>query len=112
MTNGSSGVSGPRKTVVQLPTAVDVSTFGVVSGGTCGDGPEAGVKAFTIETRKNANAPWRTAVTANAPSDGQLHAYTPTAGTGGVRFVRFTMRSNHGDANFMDILEVTVRGTT
>ena len=112
VTNGSSGVSGPRKTVVQLPTAVDVSTFGVVSGGTCGDGPEAGVKAFTIETRKNANAPWRTAVTANAPSDGQLHAYTPTAGTAGVRFVRFTMRSNHGDANFMDVLEVTVRGTT
>ena len=112
VTNGSSGVSGPRKTVVQLPAAVDVSTFGVVSGGTCGDGPEAGVKAFTIETRKNANAPWRTAVTANAPSDGQLHAYTPTAGTAGVRFVRFTMRSNHGDANFMDVLEVTVRGTT
>ena len=59
VTNGSSGVSGPRKTVVQLPAAVDVSTFGVVSGGTCGDGPEAGVKAFTIETRKNANAPWQ-----------------------------------------------------
>jgi hypothetical protein len=70
------------------------------------------VKGFTIETRKNANAPWKTAVTANAASDGQLHAYTPTAGSAGVRFVRFTMRSNHGDANFMDVLEVTVRGTT
>jgi hypothetical protein len=29
-----------------------------------------------------------------------------------VRFIRFIMRSTHGHTEFMDVLEVTVRGTT
>jgi hypothetical protein len=32
------------------------------------------------------------------------------AGKQNVRFIRFIMKSNHGDPIFMDVLEVTVRG--
>ncbi len=46
-----SNVTGPRKAVVKLPKAISVTTFGVASMGTCGDGPGAGVKGFTIQTR-------------------------------------------------------------
>ena len=43
-------------------------------------------------------------------ANGVLRTYQPDAGTRNVRFVRFIMRSNHGDPEFMDVLEVTVRG--
>ena len=109
--NGSSGVSGPRRAVVKLPVKIDVSSFAVASGGTCGDSAQAGVKAFTIQTRRNADAPWRDAVSGIADNDGELHAFPPDAASSGVRFVRFVMRSNHGDVNYMDVLEVSVRGT-
>jgi hypothetical protein len=98
--------------VVRLPRTVDVTSFGVASGGACGDGPDAGVKRFTIQTRTRARAPWVTALTASARADGVLRSFSPSAGTANVRFVRFIMRSTHGNTEFMDVLEVTVRGTT
>jgi hypothetical protein len=104
-----SSFTGPRKAVVKLPRAVDVTTFGVASGGTCGDSAPAGVKKFTIETR-NAGGEWVIAVTGVADADGVLHTFRARAGRQNVRFVRFTMKSNHGDELFMDVLEVTVRG--
>ena len=104
-----SNFTGPRKAVVKLPKAVDVTTFGVSSGGACGDGPEAGVKRFTIETR-TARGPWVVAASGTAAADNILHTFRATAGRQNVRFVRFTMKSNHGDELFMDVLEVTVRG--
>jgi hypothetical protein len=36
--------------------------------------------------------------------------FKPTAGQKGVRFVRFIMKSNHGDPLFMDLMELSVRG--
>ena len=109
--NADSGVTGPRAAVVRLPRAVDVTSFGVASGGTCGDGPESGVKRFTIQTRTRAREDWVTALTARSPADGVLRTYLPSQGTTNVRFIRFIMRSTHGDTEFMDVLEVTVRGT-
>jgi hypothetical protein len=106
-----SNVKGPRKVIVRLPRPVDVTTFGVASNGTCGDGPEAAVKGFTIQTR-TLHGGWITVVKANAGNDGVLRTYEPS-GSGGltrVRFVRFIMRSTHGDDLFMDVIEVTVRG--
>jgi hypothetical protein len=109
--NDDSGVDGPRKVVVKLPKAIKVSNFGVASSGTCGDGPESGVKGFTIQTRTQ-NGDWITVVKANAQNDGELRTYKPNGSKGlkKVRFVRFIMRSTHGDDLFMDVLEVTVRG--
>jgi extracellular elastinolytic metalloproteinase len=105
-----SNKTGPRKAVVELPKRVDVTSFGVASGGTCGDGPDAGVKKFAIQTRRNANANWVTAVTASVPANGVLQIFTPTAGRQDVRFIKFIMKTTHGNRVFMDVLEVTVRG--
>jgi hypothetical protein len=100
---------GPRKVVIKLPKAVDITTIAVASSGTCSDGPEAGVKKFKVET-KTANGNWITAFVGNAKNNGKLNPYTPTRGKADVRFVRFTMLSNHGDPLFMDVLEFSVRG--
>jgi extracellular elastinolytic metalloproteinase len=107
--NPSSGVAGPRQATVQLPTAVDISSFGVASGGTCGDDPSAGFRAFTIRT-KTAGGTWQTAVAGKATPDYALHTFVPTGATENVVAIRFIMRTNWGNPAFMDGLEVTVRG--
>jgi hypothetical protein len=106
-----SDVKGPRKVVVRLPKAIEVTTFGVASNGTCGDAPESGVKGFTVQTR-TLNGGWITVLKANADNDGVLRTFRPSGSTGltKVRFVRFIMRSTHGDNRFMDVIEVAVRG--
>ena len=58
-TSGSNN-DGPRKVVIKLPKVVDITTIAVASNGACGDGPEAGVKKFKVET-KTANGNWITA---------------------------------------------------
>lgn len=100
---------GPRMVVVKLPKAVDIASFGLASGGTCGDGPPAGVRKFKIET-KSSGGGWVTALVGQAPNSGKLLTYVPTRGKADVRFVRLTMLSNHGDPLFMDVLELSVRG--
>ena len=107
-TSGSH-VKGPRKVVIKLPKPVDVKNFAVASYGTCGDSPAAGVKKFKIETKTNGGA-WITAFVGMAPSNDKLMKYVPHAGKANVRFVRFTMLSNHGDPLFMDVMELSVRG--
>jgi extracellular elastinolytic metalloproteinase len=109
--NSTSGShhKGPRAVVIKLPKAVDISSFGLASTGACGDGPKAGVKDFKIETKSGGR--WVTALVGTSPSDGRLHVYVPSGGTDNVRFIRFTMLSNHGDKLFMDVLELTVHGT-
>ena len=108
--NIGSNYTGPRRATVRLSTAVDIIGFGVASGGTCGDGPEAGVKHFQIQTKRTQGSPWRTAVDARIGATGRLKAFEPTGADRNVRFIRFVMLSNHGDPLFMDVLEVTVRG--
>ncbi len=108
--NIGSKYTGPRRATVRLSTAVDIIGFGVASGGTCGDGPEAGVKHFQIQTKRTQGSAWRTAVDARIGATGRLKAFEPTAAERNVRFIRFVMLSNHGDPLFMDVLEVTVRG--
>ena len=107
-TSGSNN-DGPRKVVIKLPKVVDITTFAVASTGACGDGPEAGVKKFKVET-KTANGNWITAFTGTAKNNGILKSFTPKTGKANVRFVRFTMLSNHGDPLFMDVMEFTVHG--
>jgi extracellular elastinolytic metalloproteinase len=100
---------GPRKVVIKLPKAVDITSFAVASTGACGDGPTAGVKRFKVET-KTAGGGWITAFLGDAPNNGKLLNYVPKTGKDNVRFVRFTMLSNHGDPLFMDVMEFSVRG--
>jgi extracellular elastinolytic metalloproteinase len=100
---------GPRKVVIKLPKAVDVTSFAVASTGACGDGPQAGVKRFKVET-KVTGGNWITAFVGSAPNNGRLLTYVPHDGTANVRLVRFTMLSNHGDRLFMDVMEFSVRG--
>ncbi len=103
-----SHTKGPRSVIVKLPKAVNVTSFAVDSTGACGDGPKAGVKKFMIETKSGGH--WVTAFVGNAPNNGRLLTYIPTAGKKNVRFIRVTMLSNHGDPLFMDVIEVSVRG--
>ena len=79
-TEGSNN-DGPRKVVIKLPKAVDITSFAVASTGACGDGPEAGVKKFKVET-KTAGGGWITAFVGTAPNNGKLLTYVPNDGQG------------------------------
>ena len=79
-TSGSH-VKGPRKVVIKLPKAVDVTSFAVASYGACGDGPEAGVKKFKIETKTNGGS-WITAFVGTAPSNDKLMTLRAARGQG------------------------------
>jgi hypothetical protein len=107
----ASGSTGPRINVVKLPRAIDVSTFGFATSGTCGDGPEAAVKVFEIQT-KTGSGSWETAYRRSGSLQlGVLHTLEPNKGTGkSVRFVKLIMKDNYGDPLFMDMLELSVRG--
>jgi hypothetical protein len=109
-TAGSS-FTGPRSVVVKLPRAVDISSFGFDPGAACGDPRDAAVKAFTIRTR-TAGGAWMTAYrSSTALPQGRLNLLRPRKGTKDVLYVRLVMRSNRGNALFMDMSELTVRGS-
>lgn len=108
-TAGSS-VSGPRSVVVRLPRAVDVTSFAIDPGATCGDGPKAGLQAFDVFTRTS-GGPWVKAYgTTKALPQGVLTSFVPTRGTNDVVFVKLVMRANRGDPYYMDMTELSVRG--
>jgi extracellular elastinolytic metalloproteinase len=108
--NKSSGVAGPRSITVRLPKKVNVTQFAVASNGTCGDGPDAAVKGFTIET-KSGGAKWVTAIVNTKRFRlGRLVVFKPKVGKKKVTMIRFTMTSNRGNPYFMDVLEMSVRG--
>ena len=109
-TAGSS-VTGPRSIVIRLPRAVDVASFGVAAGPTCGDGADAAMRAFDISTRVGSSAPWRLAVhRTTALAQGVLTTLAPTGNAHAARWVKLTMRSNRGNPYYMDMLELSVRG--
>jgi len=109
--NGSSGVTGPRSVVVQLPRGINVINFAIDPGATCGDPSTTGVKAFTISTRKTSSSQWVVAVNNTATlSGGVFHALSPSAGKTGVHFVKLTMKSTRGSNDFMDMSELEVHG--
>lgn len=107
----ASGSRGPRSNVLKLPRAIDISTFGFATDGTCGDGSEAAVKVFEIQTRTS-DGPWETAYERTQKLElGVMHTLKPNKGTKrNVRFIRLIMKKNYGDPRFMDMLELSVRG--
>jgi hypothetical protein len=109
-TAGSEHV-GPRSVVVRLPRPVDIDSFGFDPGATCGDPSDAAVRAFTIQTR-TAHGPWITAyASATALPQGRLNVLVPHAGTSNVVYVRLIMRPNRGNAPYIDMSELSVRGS-
>jgi hypothetical protein len=105
-----SSVTGPRSVTVKLPRAVDVTAFAIDPAATCGDRPTSAVKAFDVFTRPLHGA-WTLAYRRTGGlSSGVLHRLVPRDGDRNVRFVRLTMKSNHGEPYFMDVTEFSVRG--
>jgi len=85
----------PKHLTVDLGRAVNITSFAVDPTATCGDGLSASTGAFQIETSPD-NVAWTLAAsgTFDPSHRGKLNTVTPTQGTLGVRFVRFTILGN------------------
>lgn len=106
-----SAKKGPRSLIIKLPRTIDITAVAVDPGAICGDGPNAAVKDLQIFTRRASGGPWRLVVTSGALPQGvftALHVDGPHARH--ARFVKVTMVRNRGNAQFMDMAEVSVRG--
>ncbi len=107
----SSDTPGPRSIVVRLPKAVDVTSFGFDPASACGDSADAATKTFAIYT-KRAGGSWILAYEGKKGlSTGKLNTLRPTAGAMGVRVVKLVLLTNRGHPSYMDMTELTVRGT-
>jgi extracellular elastinolytic metalloproteinase len=109
-TGWGSDSPGPRQVVVKLPRALHVTSFGFDPGNTCGDGPDAATRTFKIYTRK-AGARWVLAYSGGRLTTGRLNKLIPTAGASNVRFVKLVLLTNRGNPSYMDMSELTVRGS-
>ncbi len=104
--------AGARSITVKLPSYVDVSSFAVDPGAVCGDADTASAQGYKIETSKTAASGSWTVVKTGTFTLGQAHQLNAVAITlrKAVRYVRFTITSNHGDAQYMDLAELVVYG--
>jgi hypothetical protein len=105
--------TGARWITVKLPAYVDVSSFAVDPGAVCGDPDSASAQGYKIETSTTgAGGSWTVADTGSFTL-GQAHQLDPLPISlrKAVRYVRFTITSNHGHAQFMDLAELVVYGT-
>ena len=126
--NGTpTNVMVPKSIVVELPKAVDISTFGVDPTATCGDGGSASTGKYKIETSTDGGDTWVVSNTGEFTVDdrGQLNSLEPAPGTGtAVTDVRFTMLSNqtpdfetncpdgnYSGCQFTDLTELAVFGS-
>ena len=109
-TGWGSDSPGPRHIVVKLPQTIDVTSFGFDPGNTCGDGPDAATKTFTIYTKK-AGGTWVLAYSGKKLKTGKLNKLIPSAGANNVRFVKLVLLTNRGNPSYMDMSELTVRGS-
>jgi extracellular elastinolytic metalloproteinase len=116
----------PKTLTIQLPQAVDISTFGVDPTATCGDGGSASTGAFSIETSPDGTTFTEAATGAFTAADrGHLNTVDLAPGTGtGIQFVRFTMLGNQtpnfpvncpngafSGCSFTDLTELAVFGS-
>ena len=103
---------GTRSITVKLPAYVDVSSFAVDPGAVCGDPDSASAQGYKIETSKTAASGSWTVVKTGSFTLGQAQQLNDVAITPrkAVRFIRFTITSNHGHADYMDLAELVVYG--
>jgi hypothetical protein len=105
--------TGARSITVKLPAYVDVSGFVVDPGAVCGDPDSASAQGYKVETSKTgASGSWAVVKTGSFTL-GQAHQLNdvPISLRKAVRYVRFTITSNHGHAEYMDLAELVVHGT-
>ncbi len=109
---GSDLLGGPPTITIKLPASVNVKTFGIDPGATCGDPADAGTQAYRVETSTNGTTFTVAAEGSFALADGgRLNEIAPTAGGTNVQYVRFTALSNFGNADdFIDVSELSVHG--
>jgi extracellular elastinolytic metalloproteinase len=101
---------------VELPRAVDVSQYAIDPGNTCGDGPEATLKGYRLETSPD-GASWTSSAEGQfALTDAGRLVGVPAAAGGGVKFVRLTLKSPQSaaagtsGASYIDVSELEVYG--
>jgi hypothetical protein len=108
---------GPPTALIHLPTAVDITAFGLDPSNTCGDDPSATTKDYRIETSTDgvhfAVAKQGSFTMADR---GRLNIVAPTGNARNVRWVRLTTLSPQSDApgdsgaDFIDFSEIEVFG--
>jgi extracellular elastinolytic metalloproteinase len=109
---GSDTAGGPKFVTIKLPLAVNISTFGVDPGATCGDPDDASTAGYKIETSPDGTTFTQAAAgTFTAANNHILNTVTPTAAKTNVRYVRFTMNGPQVAASqFLDMSELEVFG--
>jgi hypothetical protein len=99
VTPGLTGTFDQKSIVIKLPRAVDVTSFGVDPGQTCGTGNSSSTGQLLIETSPDGTpGSWTTAAeptfAADYSDNGRLNDVAPTGGDTGVLYVRATIESN------------------
>jgi Ca2+-binding RTX toxin-like protein len=116
--NSSQGPGGQKSVTVRLPRKVDITTFAIDPGATCGDDDSASTGGWEILTSETGSA-FQRAAQGNfvAGNNHHLNEITPSGNAGGIQFVRFVMRTpqlpntpGSSGADFMDVSEVEVWG--
>lgn len=115
----------PKHITIELPQTVDIDHFGIDPTATCGDGGSASTGDYTIETSTDGTT-WTTAATGTFTSAdrGKINSVNPSAGSTGVKFVKFTILSNqtpdfatncpdgaYSGCQYTDLTEIEVLGT-
>jgi extracellular elastinolytic metalloproteinase len=114
----SNGPGGPKSVVVKLPKPIDLASFAVDPGATCGDDDSASTRSLRIQTSPNNTTYTTVAQPAfSATSNHHLNTVAPTSHPKKVLYVKATMLANQngfiaGTAgqNFMDLSELEVYG--
>ena len=120
--NPTPGEIQPKSAVVILPTAVNISELQINPSNTCGDAGSASTGDYKVETSTDGTT-WVLAHAGHfTPADRHLTSIPLTAGTTGVKFVRYTMISTQvadiggtcpgafSGCSFMDSTELAVYG--
>lgn len=84
----------PKSIVIELPQAIDITSFAVDPGSTCGDPGSASTAGYTIEVSTTADGPW-TEVASGTFTEEDRGVMVPIDATvpPGQSFVRYTMES-------------------
>jgi hypothetical protein len=114
----------PKFITVDMGRRINITSFAVDPSATCGDADSASTGAYRIETSPD-NVTWTVAAsgTFDETHRHKLNTVTPTQGTAGVQFVKFTILGNQvpdfatncpnggfSGCSFTDLTELQVYG--
>ena len=113
----------PVFVTVKLPVAVDITDLQINPSNTCGDAGSASTGDFTVETSPD-GVTWTEAASGHfGIADRNMHSVPLSAGTTGVQYIRYTMRStqvgdlggscpgNFSGCDFVDSTELAAYGS-